>query len=107
MSKSHFDNTEIDNLTGNLRGEIGEIIQSWTLMRELIFEIKKLSSNDFMIDSQNNQLSKLRLLKKNAKMKLLQHYQSWERKNIVELIFTLQLQSLKLIKTKLMILKVF
>lgn len=64
MSKSHFDNTEIDNLTGNLRGEIGEIIQSWTLMRELIFEIKKLSSNDFMIDSQNNQLSKLRLLKK-------------------------------------------
>lgn len=71
MSRSHFDNTEIENLIGNLRGEIGEIIQSWTLMRELIFEIKKLRSNNFIVDSQNNQLSKLHLLKKKCENEII------------------------------------
>lgn len=64
MSKSHFDNTEISNLIGNLRGEIGEIIQSWMLMREFLIITQKLSTGDFIIDSQNQELSKFRLIKK-------------------------------------------
>ncbi|MDI1256689.1 MAG: hypothetical protein PSV16_11370 [Flavobacterium sp.] len=71
MSKSRFDNTDLENLISNLRGEIGVIIQSWTLMRDLLFEYRSLCSDDFIKDSQNNKLSKLHLLKKKVENEII------------------------------------
>ena len=34
--KLRIHNTDLDNLVSNLRGEVGEIISSWGLMRDLL-----------------------------------------------------------------------
>ena len=49
--------TELDNLVSNLRGEVGEIITTWTMLRFLMAEERRLSSNDIAKDMQNQNLA--------------------------------------------------
>jgi hypothetical protein len=48
--------TDIDNLMGNLRGEVGEVITSWLLMRHFISAGKRLESGDLEKDVQDKNL---------------------------------------------------
>jgi len=48
--------TELDNLVSNLRGEVGEIITTWTMLRFLMAEERRLSSNDVAKDMRNQNL---------------------------------------------------
>ena len=54
--------TEIDNLIGNLRGEIGEIIFTWILMKDLLEEVRSQESPNIMADLENPKLIRLRIL---------------------------------------------
>lgn len=55
-------NTETDNLISNLRGEVGEIITSWVLMREFRSEATKLTTGDIKRDFENQVLTRTLLL---------------------------------------------
>jgi hypothetical protein len=49
-------NTQLDNLVSNLRGEVGEIITAWTMLRFLMAEERRLSSNDIAGDMKDQNL---------------------------------------------------
>ncbi len=60
--KLRISNTDISNLVSNLRGEVGEIIYSWILLRYLITEAKSLQSGDDDKDFENSRLAILNAL---------------------------------------------
>ena len=64
MSRQKFRvvNTEADNLVANLRGEIGEIIVSWTLLRQTMCDARTLRTADVVADMSNPELVRLEIL---------------------------------------------
>jgi hypothetical protein len=56
-------NTELDNLVSNLRGEVGEIITTWTILRYLMAEERRRSSGDIAADFKDQNLIFLSLLR--------------------------------------------
>ena len=64
MSKSIFEATDIENLISNLRGEVGEIIQSWILMRDFYNLSSELQTDNITEDIKNQELNKINLIKK-------------------------------------------
>jgi len=56
-------NTEMDNLVSNLRGEVGEIITTWTILRYLMAEEGRLSSGDLSNDLKDQNLMFISILK--------------------------------------------
>jgi hypothetical protein len=56
-------NTQLDNLISNLRGEVGEIITSWVLLRHMMTSMRQLSSDDFGKDLTNENLAFVSMLK--------------------------------------------
>jgi hypothetical protein len=55
--KLRIQNTDLDNLISNLRDEVGEIITSWILLRNLMDGERKWSSDDISRDIQNQTLT--------------------------------------------------
>lgn len=63
--KSTFHRTEIDNLISNLRAEVGEIVESWILMREIFHTSKKYRTGDLDKDFRSpDYLKMLRIIDK-------------------------------------------
>lgn len=60
--KLRIHNTETDNLISNLRGEVGEIISSWVLYKDVIVASSSMSSPDPRIDLKNAKLNRLYIL---------------------------------------------
>lgn len=60
--KLRIHQTETDNLVSNLRGEVGEIITTWTIMRHLMAQERQLGSDDIARDLQNQELVFVTLL---------------------------------------------
>jgi hypothetical protein len=56
-------NTELDNLVSNLRGEVGEIITTWTMLRFLMEEERRRSTPDIAADMRNRDLSFISVLR--------------------------------------------
>jgi len=56
---SNFQKTGIDNLISNLRGEIGEIVDSWILMREIFVTSRKIRTGDTKKDFSSPEYLKL------------------------------------------------
>ena len=50
--------TDVDNLVSNLRGEIGEIITSWVLYKDLMLAIYKIRSSDPLENIRNPGLNR-------------------------------------------------
>ena len=55
--KLRINNTETDNLISNLRGEIGEIINTWVLARNIMVEANELKTSDPAEDIENPRLA--------------------------------------------------
>ena len=54
--------TETDNLISNLRGEVGEILFTWILMKDLLAETGKYKSPNIMENMDNPRLNRLHIL---------------------------------------------
>lgn len=67
MSSTIFDRTDSELIISSLRGEIGDIIETWTLYRDLEITCKFLKSGDLTTDSKNQELIKTQVLKKKLK----------------------------------------
>jgi hypothetical protein len=61
-SKLRIHNTETDNLVSNLRGEVGEIISTWVMMRNFMVQANQLKTADYLKDLENPQLALLNTL---------------------------------------------
>jgi hypothetical protein len=61
-SKHRVHNTNTDNLISNLRGEVGDIIHTWMLLRKLIAGVASLQSDDLAEDLSNPELMLLHTL---------------------------------------------
>jgi hypothetical protein len=61
--KLRIANTEMDNLLGNLRGEIAEVVTCWILMQKFMVSGTRLSSGEIGKDLGNPDLSFVYLLK--------------------------------------------
>ena len=57
--KLRISNTELDNLISNLRGEIGEIIWTWTILREFKILASEMQTDDIKSDLKNKHLQNL------------------------------------------------
>jgi hypothetical protein len=56
-------NTQIDNLISNLRGEVGEIVTSWVLLRHIMRNERQLFSDDPASDMANESLAFVSMLR--------------------------------------------
>jgi hypothetical protein len=54
--KQRIHDTDTGNLISNLRGEVGEIITSWTIMRSFMDQAAKLKTKDLQVDFKNAKL---------------------------------------------------
>jgi hypothetical protein len=61
-TKLRIYNTEIDNLISNLRGEVGEVIATWVMMRNFMAQANQLRTTDYLKDLENPQLGLLNTL---------------------------------------------
>src|ERR1017187_2917886 len=61
--KLRVKNTQLDNLTSNLRGEVGEIITSWVLLHHMMARERQLTSDDFAKDLANENLAFVSMLR--------------------------------------------
>lgn len=61
-TKLRIHNTPLDNLVSNLRGEVGEIIFTWILMRDLMAQASQLRTGDPKADMENHSLCTLNIL---------------------------------------------
>jgi hypothetical protein len=61
--KLRVKNTRLDNLISNLRGEVGEIITSWVLLRHMMARERELTSDDVAKDLANENLVFVSLLR--------------------------------------------
>ena len=57
--KSRIHNTDVDNLISNLRGEVGEIVSSWVMMRGFITQYAGLRTGDHIKDMANPKITTL------------------------------------------------
>jgi len=62
-SQLRIQRTNKDALIGNLRGEVGEAITSWILLRHLIFTSRSMQTDDVMSDMRNNDLGLIHSIK--------------------------------------------
>ncbi|MCX6983178.1 MAG: hypothetical protein NT118_00315 [Lentisphaerae bacterium] len=61
-NKLRIHNTDIDILISNLRGEVGEIISTWVMMRSFMAQANRLRTNDALKDLENAPLVTLDIL---------------------------------------------
>ena len=61
--KLRVKNTQLDNLVSNLRGEVGEIISSWVLLRHIMASQRGLFSDDPGKDMANEGLAFVSMLR--------------------------------------------
>ncbi len=61
--KLRVHNTQLDNLISNLRGEVGEVITSWILLRYMMAKERELTSEDIAKDMRNESLAFVSMLR--------------------------------------------
>jgi hypothetical protein len=85
--KLRIANTQLDNLIGNLRGEVGEVITAWVIMRQFIAQRARLASGDPSKDIENRQLAFLNLLMDKLRDELIGRLSELAEQKISQLTF--------------------
>jgi len=96
--KIRINNTELDNLVSNLRGEIGENIFSWTLMHNLKVQARHLQTDDIAHDAKNYELNILYTLIDKLEEEIIARLSELAEKKIGRLTFYFVQEKLCLFK---------
>ena len=70
-SRLRIRNTNLEPLLGNIRGEVGEAITNWILLRHLMVASKNLETDDIAADMKNSDLAFVYALKGRIKEDLI------------------------------------
>jgi hypothetical protein len=97
MSKQQLriHNTQLDNLISNLRGEIGEIITSWVLLRHIMAKQGELTSDDIAKDMRNESLAFVSMLRTKLADEIVARLSELGESKIGRLTFFFAAQKLK------------
>ncbi|HEX9725203.1 MAG TPA: type I restriction-modification system subunit M N-terminal domain-containing protein [Vicinamibacteria bacterium] len=93
--KSKVLRTDADNLVSNLRGEVGEIITTWLLMRDLMSQAARLASGEVEKDMRNRELLFLNLLADKLRDELIGRLSELAESKIGQLTFQFTAQKLR------------
>ena len=92
--KLRIANTELDNLVSNLRGEVGEVITTWVMMRHFGVMGQRLSTDDLEADLANSELSIVFLLEDKLRDELVGRLSELAERKIGQLTFYFASQKL-------------
>ena len=93
--KLRIHNTQLDNLISNLRGEVGEVITSWVLLRYMMAKLRKLSSDDIGKDMRNESLIFVSMLRTKLADEIVARLSELAEAKIGQLTFYFAAQKLK------------
>ena len=93
--KLRVHNTQLDNLISNLRGEVGEIITSWVLLRHMMAKERDLSSEDIAKDMRNENLAFVSMLRTKLADEIVARLSELAEAKIGRLTFYFAAQKLK------------
>ncbi|HEV2616370.1 MAG TPA: hypothetical protein VGU63_07150 [Candidatus Acidoferrales bacterium] len=93
-------NTELDNLVSNLRGEVGEVITTWTILRFLIAQQRKLSSPNVAADMRNRDLVFISVLRTKMQDELIARLSELSKTKIGRLTFHFAAVKLKALQNE-------
>ena len=102
MSKSTFKKTAIDNLISNLRGEVGEIIASWILMRDYMIISKQLSSPNIKEDIDNQELVRIHITIDVFRNDIISRLSELSEKTFSQVNFYFASQKLKILQSEVL-----
>jgi len=85
--KLRIHNTPLDNLISNLRSEVGEIILSWILMRDLMVQANQLRTDDLKANMDNHVLWTLNILSDKLRDEIVARLAELAEKKIGRLTF--------------------
>jgi hypothetical protein len=97
-NKTRIKNTDFDNLVSNLRGEIGENISSWVLMRKLKVQARHLKTDNISQDMNNNELNSLYSLIDKLENEIIASLSELSEKKVGQLTFYFVQEKLCLFK---------
>lgn len=84
---SNFHRTNVDNLISNLRGEIGEIVDSWILMREIFITTQKIRTGDIKKDFSSPEYLKLLRIADKLKSDIIARLSELSEKKVGQINF--------------------
>jgi hypothetical protein len=93
--KLRIHNTQLDNLISNLRGEVGEVITSWVLLRYMMARERELSSDDIAKDMRNESLIFVSMLRSKLADEIVARLSELAEPKIGQLTFYFASQKLK------------
>lgn len=93
--KLRVKNTQLDNLISNLRGEVGEVITSWVLLRYMMAKERELSSEDIAKDMRNESLAFVSMLRIKLADEIVARLSELAEAKIGQLTFYFAAQKLK------------
>ena len=93
--KLRVHNTQLDNLISNLRGEVGEIVTSWVLLRHMMAKERDLSSEDIAKDMRNENLAFVSMLRTKLADEIVARLSELAEAKIGRLTFYFAAQKLK------------
>jgi hypothetical protein len=94
-------NTDLDNLVSNLRGEIGENISSWVLMRKLKTQARRIQTNDISHDMKNGDLTILYCLIDKLENEIIASLSELSGRKVGQLTFYFVQEKLHLLKDEI------
>ena len=94
-SKLRVHNTQLDNLISNLRGEVGEVLTSWVLLRYMMAKERELSSEDIAKDMRNESLAFVSMLRIKLADEIVARLSELAEAKIGQLTFYFAAQKLK------------
>ncbi|HNP83862.1 MAG TPA: hypothetical protein PKN47_20550 [Nitrospira sp.] len=100
-TKFRIHNTPLDNLVSNLRGEVGEIIFTWVLMRDLMAQAGQLRTDDLKADMENRALRTLNILTDKLSDEIIARLAELAEKKIGRLTFYFVHQKLNQFETEI------
>jgi hypothetical protein len=90
-------NTKLDNLISNLRGEVGEIITTWVLLRHLMAQERELRSDDIAKDMSNENLAFVSMLRNKLADEIVARLSELAEPKIGRLTFHFAAEKLKML----------
>jgi hypothetical protein len=98
--KLRIANTDLDNLIGNLRGEVGEVITTWIIMRQFMVQGAQMSSGDVARDMNNRQLAFVGMLADKLRDELIGRLSKLAEKKVGQLTFYFAARKLGSLETE-------
>jgi hypothetical protein len=85
--KLRINNTDTDNLISNLRGEVGEIISTWVMMRSFMSQATRLRTSDSQKNLENAHLVTLDTLTDKLEDEIVSRLAELAEQNVGQLAF--------------------